>query len=308
MGQNVTASDFRMRIIPVEYLAKAKEEYLRFCGTLNLNPFEKKTYIDNCMLDLPELPFKPASIIVIIAKMSMKSAVFHLGDKTVTDLFRAREISVDDYLNGLYAEKGYHLVNARTLPQKMLAVCSGLAKYGRNNLVYEKDWGSFIQLETYISDVPPEPGFIWGDIADMEQCATCGVCARLCPGQAILKDKFLLDMEHCHGWLDVAGKLPESAPRTIAPCCVCQRNCPNNSKWRQNAETVEFSGEETALLMVEHEAPENPFKLRPEDMVNLMRGWGYPVPLVDKVMKLGIWPWNLKDIPGKLKLMFEQTA
>jgi ferredoxin len=307
MEQHLKAGDFRMKIIPVEYLSKAKEEMLRFCQTIDLSPSEKKTYIDDCMLELPELPFKPVSIIVIMAPMSMKTAVFHLGEKSVTDLFRAREVSIDDYLNGLFADKGYHLVNARTLPQKMLAVCAGLGKYGKNNMVYEEDWGSFIQLETYISDVPPEPGFEWRDVVNMEQCDSCGACMRLCPGQAILKDRFLLDMERCHGWLDVMGRLPESAPHTIAPCCVCQKNCPKNSKWRQNAETIEFSGEETQLLMIPHEMPGNPYALPAGEMVRLMRGWGYPEPLVSKIMKLGIYPWTLKDIPAKLKHMFAHT-
>jgi epoxyqueuosine reductase len=297
-----------MKIIPVEYLSKAKEEMLRFCQSIDLSPFEKKTYIDGCMLDLPELPFKPVSIIVIMAKMSMKTAVFHLGEKSVTDLFRAREISIDDYLNGLFTDKGYHLINARTLPQKMLAVCSGLGKYGKNNMVYEEEWGSFIQLETYLSDVPYEPDFMWRDVVNMERCESCGVCMRLCPGQAILKDRFLLDMEHCHGFLDVTGKLPESAPHWIAPCCICQKNCPKNSQWRSNAETIEFSEEETQLLMTVHEAPSEPFKMRAGDMISLMRGWGYPELLVSKIMKLGLYPWTLKDIPSKLEHMFAHTS
>jgi epoxyqueuosine reductase len=308
MEQNVKADDFRMKIIPVECLSKAKEEMLRFCQTVDLSPYARKTYIDDRMLDLPELPFEPVSIIVIMAKMSMKTAVFHLGEKSVTDLFRAREISIDDYLNGLFADKGYHLINARTLPQKMLAVCSGLGKYGKNNLVYEEDWGSFIQLETYISDVPYEPEFTWRDVVDMEQCETCGACMRACPGQAILKDRFLLDMEHCHGYLDVTGQLPESAPHTIAACSVCQKNCPKNSKWPSNAETVDFSEEETQLLMAVHEMPAEPFHMSVVDMISLMRGWGYPEPLVTKIMKLGIYPWTLKDIPSKLEHMFAHTA
>lgn len=308
MEQNVKADDFRMKIIPVEYLAKAKEDLLRFCQTIDLSPFERKTYIDGCMLELPELPFKPVSIIVIMAKMSMKTAVFHLGEKSVTDLFRAREISIDDYLKGLFTDKGYHLMNARTLPQKILAVCSGLGKYGKNNMVYEEEWGSFIQLETYISDAPYDPEFTWRDVVNMEQCESCGVCMRLCPGQAILKDRFLLDMERCHGWLDVIGKLPESAPHPIAPCCICQKNCPKNSHWRSNAETIEFSEEETQLLMAVHEVPGEPFKLSPGDMLSLMRTWGYPESLITKIKKLGIYPWVLKDIPTKLEHMFAHTS
>jgi epoxyqueuosine reductase len=308
MEQHIQAGDFRMKIIPVEYLSKAKEELLRFCQTIDLSPSEKKTYIDDCMLELPELPFKAVSIIVIMAPMRMKTAVFHLGNQSVTDLFRAREISVDDYLNGLFADKGYHLMNARTLPQKMLAVCSGLGKYGKNNLVYEEDWGSFIQLETYISDVPCEPEFVWRGVVNMERCESCGVCMRLCPGQAILKDRFLLDMERCHGWLDVMGRLPESAPHTIAPCCVCQKNCPKNSKWRENADTIEFTGEETQLLTITHDMPDNPFALTADKMISLMRGWGYPESLVGKIMKLGIYPWTLKDLPVKLEHMLAHTS
>ncbi|NLV51185.1 MAG: 4Fe-4S binding protein [Clostridiales bacterium] len=308
MGQKYNPEDFRMRIIPVEWLSKAKEEYLRFCQTADFSPEERKSYVGSRVLDLPELPFTPVSIIIIMARMSMKTAVFKRGGKIVTDLFRAREVSIDGYLNSLYAGKGYHLVNERNLPQKILAVCSGLGKYGKNNLVYEDEWGSFIQLETYISDVPYETGLIWRDIVNMDSCESCGVCMRLCPGGAIRKDRFLLELTRCHGWLDVTRQLPDSAPHTIAPCCVCQRNCPKNSGWRSNNETVEFSEEETELLMAVHEVPGEPFKLTFGNMSDTMRSWGYPEPLVAKVMKLGIYPWTLKDIPAKLEHMFSHTA
>ena len=32
------------------------------------------------------------------------------------------------------------------LPEKLLAVCAGLARYGRNNIAYVDGWGSFVEL------------------------------------------------------------------------------------------------------------------------------------------------------------------
>ncbi len=56
--------------------------------------------------------------------------------------------------------------------------------------------------------------------------------------------------------------------------------------------------------MTAHEMPGNPFKLKPGEMNNLMRSWGCPESLIDKITKLGIYPWTMKGIPAKLEHMF----
>ncbi|NLO47159.1 MAG: 4Fe-4S binding protein [Clostridiales bacterium] len=300
--------DFRLKIMPVSCLSLAKDEILGFCEKCNLSAFEKKTYIDGSMLDLPELSFQPISIIVIIAKMGLKTAVFHRDGKQVTNLFRVREISIEDYLNDRFTKRGYHLENARTLPQKRLAVGAGLVKYGKNNLTYADGWGSFIQLETYLSDAPCTEGFVWGEVKNMEQCESCGACARLCPGGAITEDRFLLDINRCHGWLDVIGKLPETAAHTIGPCMVCQTNCPKNSRWRMEAATVVFSEQETAQLMSIHGMPKNTFPLSSEETGKLLSDMGLSKECIDKLFMLNIYPWTLKDIPHKLRHMFTYSA
>ncbi len=298
------SNNFRMKLIPAECLVKAKTDILNFFDKNGLNELEARFFKDDSMLDLPELSFKPVSIIIIAAKLSLKLAIFNYGSKRVTDLFRVREISIKDYLDGLFVKKGYNIINSRKLPQKRLAVCSGLAKYGKNNLAYIDGWGSFIQLETYLSDAPFDPEYVWQEVQDMEQCSNCGICMRKCPGGAITNDRFLLNMDKCHSWLEVSNQLPESAPRVIAPCSVCQQYCPKNSSWRAEAEQVEFTAEETECLFSIHHKPENPYSLSPHDVREILYSLNLSEGLVNKLMMLSIQPWTLFDIPNRLTYMF----
>ena len=48
---------------------------------------------------------------------------------------------------------GYQVGRAR-IPVKLLAVRTGLAQYGRNNVAYVKNMGSFVRLDAFCTDAP----------------------------------------------------------------------------------------------------------------------------------------------------------
>ena len=160
-----------------------------------------------------------------------------------------------DLLASLLAQEGHHVARAK-LPQKALAVRSGLAEYGRNNIGYVPGMGSFFQPVALYSDLPCEQD-AWREPRMMDRCRECQACLVKCPTGAIPSDRFLLRAERClvfhnerqadrpfPAWIDPA------AHNCLMGCMLCQRFCPEDKaflEWFEGDE--EFSQEETSLLL-----------------------------------------------------------
>jgi epoxyqueuosine reductase len=89
--------------------------------------------------------------------------------------------------NGL-RHGGYHLAKP-LLPLKTLAVYSGLARYGRNNISYVTGFGSYLQLMGAFSDLPCESD-PWCEPKTLDRCSKCIACLQHCPTGAIADDRF----------------------------------------------------------------------------------------------------------------------
>ncbi len=158
-------------------------------------------------------------------------------------------------LRRAFKPRQYKLFRA-VLPVKLLAVRSGLAKYGRNNITYIPKYGSFHQLTAFYSDYQ-SPIDNWQDKEALPLCAKCSACIKTCPTSAIEKNKFLIRAEKCLTYLnekDVKHDFPKwvdaSSHNSIIGCMRCQRACPydkNVVDWCEDR--GEFSEEETAYLL-----------------------------------------------------------
>jgi len=160
---------------------------------------------------------------------------------------------VKSFLASLLQPKGYHLVKV-ALPLKLLAVRSGLAQYGKNNIAYVTGMGSFFRLVAFYTDFPCLEDN-WGELQSMEACKKCSACYKTCPTGAIASDRFLLHAGRCLTFHNErAGEFPEwieaSWHHCLVGCLLCQRICPLNknfSTWTEEKE--DFSCEETTLLL-----------------------------------------------------------
>lgn len=158
-------------------------------------------------------------------------------------------------LTKLLAPHGHRVVAAR-LPQKALAVRSGLAEYGRNNICYVSGMGSFVQIAAFYSDLACAEDE-WREPRMMDRCQSCEACLIKCPTGAITSERFLLHAERClvfhnersrdhpfPSWIDPAWH------NCLVGCMICQDFCPEDRMfidWVEGDE--EFSEEETSLLL-----------------------------------------------------------
>ena len=160
---------------------------------------------------------------------------------------------VRDCITGEIKSAGYRLVNA-PLPKKLLAVRSGLARYGKNNITYVEGMGSFHRLTAFYTDAPLSES-TWQEPQMLDRCQTCTACVKKCPTGAIPSDRFLLHTEKC---LTYHNESEAPFPEWIDPswhncligCMICQNVCPVNQPfvgWVVHEAT--FSEEETELIL-----------------------------------------------------------
>ncbi len=276
----------------MECLARLKADIVRFGETEKLNGFQKWITYERYILDPPELAFVPGTIIIAAVKFTLVKVVFHYNGRSREDVFCVKRKGVKDRVQELFAQNGYNIEYIHWLPQKRLAVCSGLAEYGRNNITYIDGWGSFYELQTYMTDMPCEQEYVWRDICCMDICGKCKACINNCPTKAISGERFLIENEVCLARLNELETpfpdwVPRSAHHSAYGCYKCQDICPKNKSVLANiSETERFAEDETALLLA-----------------GTTRD-GMPESLLGKIERLGIADWLLKVIPKNLRAMF----
>ncbi len=140
-------------------------------------------------------------------------------------------------------------------PLKTLAAAAGLARYGRNNIVYVPGLGSYLMLAACATDAPPPEGAHWGEPQQLERCERCSACIRACPGGAIRTDRFLLQTDRC---LTAVNESEEQIPDWVDPawhhaavgCLRCQQSCPENAAVELRVAGAEvFDEAETAAIL-----------------------------------------------------------
>lgn len=142
-----------------------------------------------------------------------------------------------------FGEAGHDFQWLRGVPLKLLAVRSGLCLYGRNNITYCEELGSFIELYGFVTDMDAPKQIPWYPSAQMPECAACTVCAQACPSACIDLHSPIIHAERCLTYLNENGGdfpawLKPSAHHTAVGCMICQRACPKN-RGHLSVQTVE---------------------------------------------------------------------
>ncbi|MGD6807707.1 MAG: 4Fe-4S double cluster binding domain-containing protein [Candidatus Bathyarchaeia archaeon] len=206
-----------------------------------------------------------------------------------------KRLHVEKLVAEAVGQCGYRIAPAN-LPLKLLAVRSGLAKYGKNNLAYVKDMGSFMRLTAVYSDMPVYSDD-WYEHRMMDSCSDCYLCETACPTGANSGDRLLLHAEKC---LTYHNEKPGDIPfpswikpqwhNSIIGCIKCQAACPQNKPYLDIEEaSAEFSEEETELML----------KGTPTDKM--------PAETVEKMQRLSLTEYY-NELPRNLSVLLNRDT
>jgi len=197
---------------------------------------------------------------------------------------------VEELLQVILSPAGYKLFR-RPLPLKLLAVHSGLAQYGKNNIAYVQGMGSYCRLMAFYTDMPLDDAD-WFDLRYMDACDKCTACLKKCPTGAIVADRFVIHAERCltyyNEWeTDFPSDLDPAVHHCLIGCLYCQAFCPVN-----------------------HDVPievEDGPSLDSDETETLVRGASeaaMPSSVVDKLEEFGFLE-DLPEITRNLRLLLE---
>ncbi|HNR41057.1 MAG TPA: 4Fe-4S double cluster binding domain-containing protein [Bacteroidales bacterium] len=162
-------------------------------------------------------------------------------------------IEIEKRLKEIIKPEGFNICTT-SIPLKLIAVRSGLAEYGRNNICYIPGKGSFFRLMAFFSNLQCKED-IWKPVCMMERCKRCKACMLACPTGAIDDRRFLIYAEKCisfhneHG-IDFPENIDRSFHNCLLGCLKCQIVCPENKKTVKWFEVgAQFSEFETSVIL-----------------------------------------------------------
>lgn len=151
--------------------------------------------------------------------------------------------------------QSFSYVEKAHLPLKLLSAYSGLSVYGKNNITYIPEMGSFVRLDAFLVRYEGERDN-WNKIEIMEECNHCDRCIKNCPRHCISEHNFIIDAGRCitlysetKGSFEDNG-IPVSVINALIGCMRCQIACPVNQPFLKSREVVElFNEEETQMIL-----------------------------------------------------------
>lgn len=180
LSQELTTQDIRYRLVPIERIQDLKKafaytleheidcpEFVEFISSINwygaLNSFPEAKSI------LVASVYNPPGKVMFKKKDRDIEAIIPQGYIK----FYPKQKALQKIITEILTPLGYRTERI-LLPVKLLAVCSGLAEYGKNNITYVEDFGSTHFLGAFITDMPSNDDF-WSvpKVMDAVKIAIC---------------------------------------------------------------------------------------------------------------------------------------
>lgn len=226
------------RIVPVHRIIDVGFDILSLKNEGLLDKELFAMYMSKFKYGLPDsLPAAKSLIIVAVPTTGLVLTFCHNGKehRFIVPPTYANAVDIDKKVKSVLEKAlvGGKVVKA-ILPYKTLATRTGLARYGKNNITYCEEIGSYHRLTGFFTDVDMETDH-WQQREVMAQCTDCNLCLRACPTGAIRRDRFLVRAERClafHNELPndraFSSSIKRSVHHAIVGCMRCQDACPMN--------------------------------------------------------------------------------
>jgi len=278
---------FMAALIPISVLEKIKEIYNTYAESENA-PFSTREWFFS--KQPPDLPFEPQSFLVVAfqspggeirLRYKGKDVLLPVPPAYLDESVKQRLRKILDS-----AADGFQLAEAKAISLKLLAVLSGLGKYGRNALCYSQEYGSFCNFDAYYTNIPCEEKAKPPSL--MDQCANCGLCIDSCPNGA-LGGQLIIDVSRCLTlWNEHDGPMPDwlmpDIHHAAIGCMRCQEVCPaNKTALKTKKDPLVLDEAETEALL---SSP-------PADV---------PVDLTKKLLDYGLWEMFIPLAGRNIKL------
>jgi epoxyqueuosine reductase len=247
------SKDNKLELVSIDKLLLLKDGIDKIVYEPSLNEYQN--FIKDYFYKFDEIPENTNSVIIMaISKTAYANVTFERAGKeykafspTSADYNRAINELVDKVKNA-----GYEIEPVWHLPLKRLAVQSGLAEYGKNNIGYIQGFGCFFIFAAFYSSIPCDIDN-WRETIVATNCDACMFCVKNCPTNAISEDTFIINAKRCISQFHTSKEeypdwLPDSAHHTLYYCLKCQVGCPMNSGL-ENVIDVAFDENETALIL-----------------------------------------------------------
>jgi epoxyqueuosine reductase len=251
---------FKAKTVSVTHLPELQENIDRLIRQGLIDESLQKSFLTRFRYDPSEVLLGAKSVFMVSIPLPITRVTFiwqgrtYRGDLAPGYFSKTENIRAGDTLSSVLETAGYRSVNAE-LPLKTLAVRSGLAQYGRNNITYVPSFGSFQRLMAFYSDCPCDTDS-WQELQSMKNCEKCNVCKEVCPTGSIRGDRFLIHAENCRTWSSVDEQVVQEWIRNhwhnmLVGCILCQSACPVNKDQSGNIVMGPELTEEEATLIIQ---------------------------------------------------------
>ena len=191
---------FKVKIVSAEHIPELQESIRENLESGKIDTAVYRDYgrcFDGSGTDIADWT---RSIIVLAAPSPMLEVTFIIDNKKHPAVIpptyiHSADQTVKSVLETVLETNGYQFSRA-ALPEKLLAARSGLARYGKNNIVYIDGMGSFVRLLAFYTDLPTIDDS-WQKPLALDECIKCNACIKKCPTGAIDPNDFQLRAEKC---------------------------------------------------------------------------------------------------------------
>ena len=284
------ANGDRLTAISIGQLRALQADMTKYRSEMDTQLSDYQKWIYDELYRFDDIPANAKSIIIAaVSRPAYAKVTWHLNDKQYKAFsgVAAASDKTTGYITATVQAAGFEINHQPRLPLKRIAVQSGLALYGRNNIAYVDGTGSALALLAFSTDIPYE-NTAWQEPVVSPTCTDCKICITLCPTNAILPDQPHIDSHKCLTKLnqsndDFPDWVPSTAHHSTYYCLMCQARCPMNKD--QEAIEVSFSQAETARIL-----EGGPYDDASEELKSKI-----------KLLNLG----KLASIPRNLRVLFD---